>query len=95
MDDVILIDGVVSGNINTTHIVNGSIASSSLVSGSITVGGSSAISIYDGSYEVTPLTDTEQVLETYGKRMEDDVVVLAIPYYETTNESGGYTVNIG
>lgn len=53
------------------------------------------IPAYDGSYEVTPLAYTEQVLETTGKRMEGDVTVLEIPYYETTNESGGYTVNIG
>ena len=53
------------------------------------------IPAYDGSYEVTPLAHTEQVLETTGKRMEGDVTVLEIPYYETSNESGGYTVNIG
>lgn len=50
---------------------------------------------YDGSYEVTPLVATESILQTNQKKMEDDVVVLPIPYYETTNESGGYTVIIG
>lgn len=53
------------------------------------------IPLYDGSYEVSPLARTEVILPTTGKRMEDDVVVLEIPYYETTNESGGYTVIIG
>lgn len=86
MDDIIRIDGIVTGTVKTT---------SSLVYGSITVGGGSGTDVYDGSYEVTPLAETEQVLETSGKRMGDDVVVRAIPYYETTNESGGYTVNIG
>lgn len=50
--------------------------------------------VYDGAYEVTPEKDT-QMLATTGKVMMDDVTVLAIPYYETTNESGGYTVVIG
>lgn len=55
----------------------------------------SYIPAYDGSYEVTPLANTETILETAGRRMEDDVTVRKIPYYETTNESGGYTVIIG
>jgi hypothetical protein len=50
---------------------------------------------YDGSYEIVPLAFTDTVMNTEGKRMEDDVTVLAIPYYETTNEGGGYTVIIG
>ena len=53
------------------------------------------IPVYDGSYDVTPLPGAEVVLETVGMRMEDDVTVREIPYYETTNESGGYTVIIG
>jgi hypothetical protein len=52
------------------------------------------VPLYEGDYEVTPNTE-EQTLPTSDKRMEDDVTVHAIPYYETTNESGGYTVIIG
>ena len=65
------------------------------VTGGLTIPEGMAVQVYDGAYEITPLTETETVMETAGKRMADDVVVLAIPYYETTNESGGYTVNIG
>lgn len=50
--------------------------------------------VYTGEYEITP-TITTQTLETKDKRMVDDVTVDAIPYYETTNPSGGYTVIIG
>ena len=50
---------------------------------------------YDGSYDVTPLPGAEIILETADKRMLDDVTVREIPYYETTNEAGGYTVIIG
>lgn len=53
------------------------------------------IPAYDGSYEITPVANADVVLSTSGKRMEDDITVFEIPYYETTNESGGYTVIIG
>lgn len=48
---------------------------------------------YDETYEVTP-TDFEQYLETAGKVMREDVTVHKVPYFETGNESGGYTVSI-
>ena len=48
---------------------------------------------YEGTYEVTP-TAGEQELQTRNKTMRDDVTVHAIPYHETTNEAGGYTVSI-
>ena len=49
---------------------------------------------YEGEYTVVPKT-TDQILETEGKTMEDDVTVTAIPYYQTSNPQGGYTVIIG
>lgn len=48
---------------------------------------------YDGTYEITP-TDYEQYLDTAGKVMRDEVTVHKVPYFETGNESGGYTVSI-
>lgn len=48
---------------------------------------------YEGEYIVTPRT-TQQSLETKHKTMRDDVTVLEIPYYQTSNEAGGYTVII-
>lgn len=42
---------------------------------------------YQGEYEVTPKV-TAQSLATRGLMMLDDVAVLAVPYYETSNESG-------
>lgn len=44
---------------------------------------------YTEAYEVTP-TMAEQVLATRSKTMRDDLTVHAIPYTQTTNESGGY-----
>ena len=48
---------------------------------------------YEGTYEVTP-TMGEQVLPSRARTMRDDVTVHAIPYTQTTNESGGYTAII-
>ena len=50
--------------------------------------------IYDGDYIVTPKANEEVVLETSNKLLTDDITVLEIPYYETSNVSG-YTVYIG
>lgn len=52
------------------------------------------IETYDGEYVVTPVPHDSQTLETKDKLMADDVTVLAIPYYETSNVSG-ITVYIG
>lgn len=50
---------------------------------------------YTGEYEVTPQARSNVVLDTSGKLMTDNVTVLEIPYYETTNPAGGYTAIIG
>ena len=51
--------------------------------------------IYDGEYIVTPLPWDQTILETAGKLMADDVTVLEIPYYRTSNLQGGDTIYIG
>lgn len=50
---------------------------------------------YEGPYQVRPSPHGSQVLETRYRLMADDVTVEEIPYYKTTNESGGYTAIIG
>lgn len=49
---------------------------------------------YDGDYQVIPKVEN-QVLPTNQKFMNDDVEVLAIPYFEVSNDFGGNTVTIG
>ncbi len=49
---------------------------------------------YEGDYVVKPKMHEETVLATNGKLMNDDVTVLEIPYFETSNLSGGTTVYI-
>lgn len=48
---------------------------------------------YTGSYEATP-TAYEQALPTAGRSMVRNVTVHKVPYAETSNESGGFTVSI-
>ena len=50
---------------------------------------------YKGDYTVTPRAEDSYTLETEGKVMERDVTIEPIPYYTTTNLSGGYTAIIG
>lgn len=50
---------------------------------------------YSGEYDVTPLPRDDIVLPTANRSMSDDVTVRRIPYYETSNPSGGYTAIIG
>lgn len=48
---------------------------------------------YEGDYTVTPRVDS-QTMETRGKIMSNDVTILAIPYYDTSNPYGT-TIYIG
>ena len=63
--------------------------------GKITVSGKPIISdeTYEGNYEVTPKV-TSQTLLTGQRVMKDNLNVLSIPYYETSNLKGK-TIIIG
>lgn len=89
------LNGVISGTLATIQTVTGIVSEMDTVSGGITVGGRGDYPEYDGAYEITPLPGTDQILATAGRVLTENVNVLEIPYYETTNESGGYTVSIG
>lgn len=49
---------------------------------------------YQGEYVVTPKTEA-QTLETKDKTLSENVQVLKIPFFSTSNNSGGNTVYIG
>lgn len=51
--------------------------------------------VYDGEHVITPKKDIQQTLETKDKRMNENVLVLEIPYSEVSNETGGTTAIIG
>ena len=51
--------------------------------------------LYDGEYRITPLPLVEQILQTSQTLLEQNIVVEPIPYAQTSNSAGGYTVIIG
>lgn len=51
--------------------------------------------VYTGEYTVIPDTFDQIILDTEQKLMLGDVTVEPVPYYETTNPAGGFTVYIG
>lgn len=51
--------------------------------------------VYDGAFEVVPKDGYETALMTREKYLDRDVLVKAVPYDETMNAAGGYTVLIG
>lgn len=50
---------------------------------------------YTGPTTVKPEAFEMQILETEKKTVKENIVVLPIPYFETTNPSGGTTIFIG
>ena len=50
--------------------------------------------LYNGEYSVTPKIEA-QSLKTANRFMQKDVSIHAIPFYKTTNNSGGMTAYIG
>ena len=82
------------GRMNPVGNLSGRIGRPNDMSGNINIDPSPEIESYDGDYIVIPKAFTEQVLETKGKKMEDNVTVKEIPYYETSNIDGGETVYI-
>lgn len=43
--------------------------------------------IYDGNYEIIPKTEAQE-LSTANKLLEENIKVLAIPFYEVSNKDG-------
>ncbi len=46
---------------------------------------------YNGTYSVTPKAFQSQTLDTADKVLSSDIVISEVPFYQTTNESGGVT----
>lgn len=76
----------ITGNISPINKINGNITYG--------IGEGDASPIYNGEYNVTPLAFEETVLLTKDTKLIENIVVKEIPYYETSNPSGGNTVYI-
>lgn len=87
--------GELHGTLTTQGRLQGSLVGDHhKIQGSLTIPNTPGLETYTGAYEVTPLPFEAQTLRTKNKLMGDDVVVLEIPYFETSNVSGT-TVYIG
>lgn len=98
---------VIIGKVNSVSYLNGKISNKALIVGHIQAASSvkavrvdvgefyDRIDFYDGDYTVTPKAHEQIVLNTNGLCMKDNVVVLEVPYYETSNLQNGYTAYIG
>lgn len=88
---------VISGklsDVGTLKIVSGRLSGTSTLCGGVSIPTVIHNEYYDGETTVVP-SDYDKVLHTNGKTMRDDVTVVAIPFFRTTNVSGGDTIYIG
>lgn len=83
------------GTLSQPESLVGTLSQPESISGTLTLPTVISPDTYEGAYEVTPEAYNEQTLETANKLLTADVNVKEIPYYETTNPGGGYTVIIG
>ena len=83
----------ISGKVDSRQSLNGCISQEAKVTGNLATAYTTSAKPYEGDYEVTPTVDGLR-LETKQKYMTDDVTILAIPFFEVGNTSGGNTVFI-
>lgn len=88
------LDGVFQGSLSGVINLDGSLTATQTMSGNLSYN-ENTYPTYEGEYVVTPLAWEQTVLDTGGKLMYDDVTVLEIPYYRTSNPQGGDTIFIG
>lgn len=81
------------GKVAARQTLGGKVAGTLELIGDVNVGGMMP-DHYEGEYEVTPKVNS-QTLETKEKYLVEDVKIKEIPYFDTSNISGGTTVYIG
>lgn len=77
-----------SGMLSTTRVISGTLSNLSTIVGVIQSFSELVPIPYEGEYNVIPKAHENVVLETKDKLMDDDVTVLKVPYYETSNLTG-------
>lgn len=87
--------GELNGTLTSVGLLHGTLVGDHhKIQGTLTIPTTPGLELYGGPYEVTPKAWEEQVLETEGKLMADDVTVFRVPYYETINLFDGKTAYI-
>lgn len=93
-------DNILTGTLTSAvpEVLTGQLVSiennNNFLSGNITMPSEVSVPSYQGEYVITPKPFNNEVLQTNGFKMENDLTVLKIPYYQTSNETG-YTIYIG
>lgn len=86
--------GTLRGICRRGSVLNGKIVDATLkLKARVQLPASVTADVYDGDYEILPAVDAKK-LETKHKFMQDNVTVLAIPYYEVSNDQNGFTAII-
>lgn len=88
-----LTNDTIIGTLQTDINITGNLNTDTNLSGTIISGEGTHRSYYNGSYEITPQTDS-QTLETNNTIMTNDIEINPIPYQEVSNQYGK-TVYIG
>lgn len=87
--------GELNGTLTSSGLLHGTLVGDHhKIQGALTIPTTPGLELYGGPYEVTPKAWEEQVLQTEGKLMADDVTVFRVPYYETINLFDGKTAYI-
>ena len=77
--------------------VYGGVSSDDILGG-VEIGGiiinNTDLPYYEGSYDVIPEIEAF-ILPVKNQAMRNDLIIHEIPYYETSNDKGGYTAIIG
>jgi len=81
--------------IKSFESISGSISGESTLQGTLSVATGQDYDIYVGDYEITPMVDKDQTLNTANKLLTKDLVIAKVPYIETSNDSNGKTAYIG
>lgn len=86
-------DAGIVGGVSSPSTISGKANSTGSLEGNLSAAYTTQVEKYEGDYDVTPKVD-RQTLKTKHKYMIDDVRILAIPYFEVGNTTGGNTVYI-
>lgn len=93
-----------SGSVSVEQAIKGTISSGNTLIGAVhdtsdKLSGELSIcdiyAQYDGQYEVTPSVYEQQELETANKVLKENIKVLEVPFYATSNDANGVTAYIG
>jgi len=85
---------ILKGTLSPVASIKGTLSPDASLLGNLTVPTVITPNPYEGDYVITPRAHNTVTLETRNKTMTDDVTVLKVPYYETSNLFDGKTAYI-